>query len=296
MSIRRDPVLAGWLVVALGLPCDRCIAYAPGCRLLRKLRVRWGVLQTPVIRYGHRGTGRTVTLVGTVHVGEAGYYKRLHALVADLEAAGAVVCFERVDPAAEHEWAAASGSERAARDAPRALGEQTFRRVCRSLGWVEQGAAFTWAASWRNVDITDLELVRLAGPETVRGLREDLADVFGSSLAQDQADAFAGAAVAVLFRLASLDWFDRLRQVAAWDDASRHFGRVQVEERNARALASLPSGADAVLLWGAGHLPGLAAELAKRGHTRQGTTWVNVGRLPALWPSIKTICKYYRAV
>ena len=264
--------------------------------MLRKLRVRRGVLQTPVIRYRHRGTGRTVTLVGTAHVGEAGYYSRLHALVTQLEAAGAIVCYEWVGPAAEQEWAAASASERAARDAPRAMGEETFRRVCRSLGWVEQGAVFTWAASWRNADMTDLELVRLARPETVHGLREDLADVFGSSLGQDQADALAGAAAAVVFRLMSLDWFDRLRHMATWDGASRHYNHVQIEERNARALASLPSGADAVLLWGAGHLPGLAAELTKTGHRRQGTTWVTVGRLPALWPSIRTICKYYPAL
>jgi len=135
-------------------------------------------------------------------------------LVAQLEAAGAIVCYEWVGPAAEQEWAAASASERAARDAPRAMGEETFRRVCQSLGWVEQGEVFTWAGSWRNADMTDLELVRLAGPETVRGLREDFADVFGSSLAQDQADALAGAAAAVVFRLMSLDWFDRLRHMA----------------------------------------------------------------------------------
>jgi hypothetical protein len=264
--------------------------------MMRKLRVQRGVLQTPVIRYGHRGTGRTVTLVGTAHVGQASYYKRLHALVTQLEAAGAIVCYERIRPAAEKEWATASASERAARDAPRAMGAETSRRVCRSLGWVEQGAVFTWAPSWRNVDMTDLELVRLARPETARGLGEDLADVFGSSLAQDHADALAGAAAAVVLRLVSLDWFDLLRHMATWDDASRHFSHVQIEERNARALASLPSDADAVLLWGAGHLPGLAVDLTKAGHRRQGTTWLNVGRLPALWASIRTVCKYYPAL
>ena len=57
---------------------------------------------------------------------------------------------------------------------------------------MEQGAVFTWAASWRNVDLTDLELVRAARPEAVRGVGEDLADMFGSpSLAQDQADTLA---------------------------------------------------------------------------------------------------------
>lgn len=48
-------------------------------RVTRVLRVRRRMLQTPVIRYRHQKTGRTVTLVGTIHVGEAAYYKRLFA-------------------------------------------------------------------------------------------------------------------------------------------------------------------------------------------------------------------------
>jgi len=264
--------------------------------MMRKVRVRRGVLQTPVIRYRHRHTGRTVTLVGTAHVGEASYYDRLHAMVTRLEAAGAVVCYEWIGPAAAEEWAVASAGERAARDVSRAMGEATFRRVCRSLGWAEQGEVFRFAPSWRNVDMTDLELVRLARPETLRGLREAFGDVWGSSLTQDRADAFAGAAAGVVFRLVSLDWFDLLRHITTWDDASRQFNRVEVEERNAHALANLPAGADVVLLWGAGHLPGLAAGLKQAGHRRQGTTWMNVGRLPALWASIKTVAKYLPAL
>ena len=264
--------------------------------MMRTLRVRRGVLQTPVIRYRHRRTGRAVTLVGTVHVGEASYYKRLHSIVTRLEAAGAVVCYESIDPAAEEEWAAASAGERAARGDSQAIGEATFRRVSRSLGWVEQRAVFRGAPSWRNVDMIDLELVRHAGPETLGGLREAFGNVWGSSLPQDRADAFAGAMAGVVFRLASLDWFDLLRHFATWDDDSRQFNHVGVEERNAQALASLPSGGDVVLLWGAGHLPGLAAGLKQAGYRREGAIWVNVGRLPTLWASIRTVARYLPAL
>jgi hypothetical protein len=263
--------------------------------MLRMLRVRRGVLQTPVIRYRQRSTGRTVTLVGTAHIGEASYYKTLHAMVTQMEAAGAVVLYEAVRPAAESDWAAASASERAARGAPQAMGQDSSRRVCRSLRWVEQRAVFACAPSWRNADMTDLELVRQARPEALVGLGEDLADVFRTSLGESESDAFAGAAAGISFRLLSLDWFDRLRRVATWDAASRHFDDVKVAERNARALARLPPGEDAVLLWGAGHLPGLAAGLKETGHRRQATSWVNVGKLPALWASIRTVVKYFPA-
>lgn len=262
---------------------------------MRKLRVRRSVLQTPVIRYRHRRTGRTVTLVGTAHVGEASYYARLQAILARLEATGAVVCYEWIGPAAEEEWAAASAGERAARGVSRAMGASS-QRVGRSLGWVEQRAVFRWAPSWRNVDLTDLELIRRAGPETLAGLREAYTDEWGPSLPQEQADAFVAAAAGLVFRLVSLDWFDLLRHITTWDDASRHFNHVDVDERNAHALARLPSGADVVLLWGAGHLPGLAAGLKQAGHRRQGTTWVNVGRLPTLWASIRTVGKHLPAL
>ena len=114
---------------------------------MRKLRVRRGVLQTPVIRYGHGATGRTVTLVGTAHIGETSYYKRLHAIVTQLEAAGAVVCYEWVGPAAEEDWAAASASERASRDAPRAMGEGNLHQLSAGLrGLRPTGGRRRWSS------------------------------------------------------------------------------------------------------------------------------------------------------
>jgi hypothetical protein len=139
-------------------------------------------------------------------------------------------------------------------------------------------------------------LVRQAGAETVRTVREDRDDLYGSALASDQADALAGALTSVVFRVAALDWFDVLRRIAARDEASRRLTHAEIEGRNARALASVPSGTDIVLLWGAGHIPGLAAHLRKAGHRRQSTQWMTVGQLPALWACIKIIRQYYPAV
>jgi hypothetical protein len=66
--------------------------------------------------------------------------------------------------------------------------------------------------------------------------------------------------------------------------------------RNRRVLASLPTDSDAVLPWGAGHLPGLAVGLRKAGHRRRDTTWVRVGRLPAIWPTVKDFWPVLRAI
>jgi hypothetical protein len=127
--------------------------------VIRQTRVRRRVAQTPVVRYENRTTGRTVTLVATMHVGTNAYFSRLNEIVAGLEAGGAVICYEGIRAAPEGEW----------------------------------------------------------------------------------------------------------------------------------ALAKLPSGKDAVLLWGGGHLPGLAAGLKKAGYQHRGTTWVPVGELPAVWPSLRAV-------
>jgi hypothetical protein len=99
-------------------------------------------------------------------------------------------------------------------------------------------------------------------------------------------------------RLLSLDYFDlvwRLSARTASSDAYRNVARVMLEERNRGALARLPSDADAVLLWGSGHLPGLAVGLKKAGYRQRSTTWVPVGELPAVWPSLRVMWTWLRS-
>lgn len=107
----------------------------------RMVSVVLGHAQSPVVRFRHGRTRRVVTMVGTSHVGEAGYSERLNALVGSLEAAGAVVYGEGMGFAGEKERAAASAAERAGRE-------------------VEQRHALPHGSSWRNADMTDLEFTR----------------------------------------------------------------------------------------------------------------------------------------
>ena len=247
--------------------------------------------QTPVVRYENRTTGRTVTLIATMHTGTTAYYSKLNEIIAGLEAAGAVVCYEGIRPAAEEEWARAADGERAARglSAP----ATALQASCRYLGWVEQSAGLEYSPSWRNVDMTELELIRQAQPHNITERSAEFSDLFAGRT-QEQIEEMAGAGGALLVRLLSVDYFDlvwrlsvRAAAAAGAGDAHRNVGRVMLEERNRGALARLPSDADAVLLWGSGHLPGLAAGLKEAGYRRRRTAWVAVGELPAVWPSLK---------
>jgi hypothetical protein len=62
----------------------------------RALRLRRRHVETVVRVFEAPDTGRRLTLVGTMHLGDAGYYDGLSALLADLEASGTAVHYERI--------------------------------------------------------------------------------------------------------------------------------------------------------------------------------------------------------
>ncbi|MGD0243344.1 MAG: hypothetical protein ABSB59_23935 [Streptosporangiaceae bacterium] len=249
----------------------------------RALRVRRRLLQTPVVRFEHQGTGRTVTVVGVVHIGQAAYYRRLNTVLARLEAAGALVCYEYVAPAADTEWSAVDPAERDGWNATVATNREISQAACRYLGWVLQAEAMAYAETWRNVDMTEAEFVQRGGALSLGGLDLSVKDLFGER-SQDRQDVLLGHAAAALMRLVALDRYRLLRHVARSDSM-----RVMLDQRNERALASLPSDRDAVLIWGANHLPGLAAGLQQAGYRRQAGAWLSVGELPPLRTSAQAI-------
>jgi hypothetical protein len=256
--------------------------------VIRFSRVRHRILQSPVVRFHDPKTGRSVTIVATVHVGPAAYYERLRTIINEMESAGAVVCNESAGPTTKQDWAAASDEERAAWGGER-RGRSVFQKAAgRHLGWVDQPTALGGPPSWRNADMATLEYLRQAGPQNLLREQHRVTDAF-MGLTQDQQQAFAGAGYAVFFRLAPFVPLGLLRRLLTrlLGDAARSIDNARVEERNRHVLAGLPPDSDAVLPWGGGHLRGLAAGLRKAGYRREDTTWVTVGKLPAFWPSLK---------
>ena len=159
----------------------------------------------------------------------------------------------------------------------------------RYFGWVDQWATLGNSPSWRNADVPSLEFVRRAGPQNL--LISQCGDEYFTGLTQDQQEALAGGVYAVATRLAQFAWFRLLERLLARlvGDSLRRIQDAVLEDRTSHVLACLPADSDAVLPWGAGHLPGLAAGLRKAGYRRRDTTWVTVGKLPAIWPSVKAM-------
>jgi hypothetical protein len=255
------------------------------------------VAQTPVGRYENRKTGRTVTLIAIMHVGTNSYFKKLNDIITGLEAKGALICYEGIRPAAEKEWAAAADRERAVRGLSEPIRDRGLAALSRYLGWVEQGAGLKYSSSWRNVDMTDLELIRRAQPHNISEQSDGFSNLF-AGLTPEQFDVITGSGATLLIRLLSLDYFqlvERWSMRSVSSDANQHVSRVMVEERNRGALAKLPSDADAVLLWGSAHLPGLVAGLKKAGYRHRSTAWEPVGELPAVWPCLRAFWTWLRA-
>lgn len=258
------------------------------------------MLQSPVVRFENPHTGRSVTVVATSHTGSAGYYEQLRAVINKIESGGAVVCLEGVGSASEQELAAASDEERAALgryQASRAPASDLSLAACRYLGWVDQTAALGSSPTWRNADMTKLELVRRAGPRNLLSLHVP-GDEF-TRMTHDRQEALAAGGYAIVVRLAQYGWmFDPFRSllVRLVGDAHRRLEHVEVEGRNGHVLASLPPESDAVLPWGAGHMRGLAQGLRQAGYRRRETTWVTVGILPPTWLSIRLLSTGLRAL
>jgi hypothetical protein len=214
-----------------------------------------------------------------MHVGEKAYYERLHALVAGLAAAGATVLYEEGNRPAPGAGAATSDGERAVQYGP---GDAVLV-ASRYWGWVRQPLQLGSTSSWRATDMTDPGPGPTAGPENVQEQRPK-----GAALTDDRSAWDAG--LGVMMRLAMLDRFGLLTRVIL---RGKH--RVVITERNRTALAALPPEGDAVLVWGAAHLPGLAAGLRKAGFRRRSAEWVTIGTVPALWPSIRGIWRALRS-
>ena len=256
------------------------------------MRVRHRMLQTPVVRFEHPETGRAVTVAGVVHIARAGYYRQLGVMFTNLEAAGALILYEGISHAAETGWSAVGQADRDTWNSMQTGGKELTQAACRYLGWVRQGEALAYSASWRNVDMSVREFVQRKGAQDMLDAQEAVTDMLGDR-ADDQRDALMGVGAGLLMRLHSLDRYQLVMRWAA--TAYPGFSQLVVDERNDRALACLPPDRDSVLIWGYGHLPGLAAGLLRAGYRRQASAWLNAGRLPPLPVSARVVWAALRA-
>jgi uncharacterized protein YbaP (TraB family) len=222
-------------------------------------------VETAVWTLQHETTGRTVTLVGIMHIGNSRYFSDLSGVLADLAGAGAEVHVEGV---AQRDEESATDWERARLTQADGWGdaEETGDTVA-LLRLESQGAQLELPPGYRNVDLSRLELLRRVGWEAYRRL---LAPPPETAAGRHLSPALRAT---LRFELRHRRALERLRSLRA---RNRRVNRVVIDERNETAFAggaqALARG-DVVLVWGADHLPGLAARFRAGGYRLTGEAW-----------------------
>ena len=230
------------------------------------LRAVGNQVETAIWPLRHPRTGRTVTLIGTMHIGDSRYFTELSSIVERLAAPGVEIHLEGV---------AHRGEDR--------LTVLERRRLAEVAGWTDpetSGAAVALLRlesqsgflrlpeGTRNIDMSHGELLRRVGWTEYRRL-------FAPGPEEPPPGLAPFVRTAIRFQLRHSRGLDRLRSLAP---RYRRVNRVVIGERNAVAFAgacdALRQG-DVVLLWGCDHLPGLARLFTRAGYRPQPGRWVS---------------------
>jgi len=250
------------------------------------LRIYRRYLQTPKRRY-RNAAGRTVWLVGLLHVGQRRYYQQIRQDVDMLQDDGAKVHYESTKmTAAQIDLARPN---RAEQEFLELLYDPNRKRYSptQHWGWVDQLDGFSgytpggalprmWPSGWEQHDLTALQIARQVGIEyEVRRVRTMHLENDAASRSRRIRSHFLAHQAMMYWIMARLG---RIRNSTT--DA------VVIDARNTKAIKDADRvHGDVVLLYGASHLDGLHQLLCGRGYEMTEESWYTVGRLPPTWIS-----------
>lgn len=225
-------------------------------------------LQTAAIHLRHPETGRRVTLIAMIHIGRPEYYARVTELVEEREADG-LILFEGVGELSPEEIAELPEEEQRVYESLASL-NAAYRRIAASLHLVAQPDAMPRPRpGWVRADLPARELLR----RWVKGRLPLIPVMDAAGQALDSALMRRATRLLLLQEPFILGAFRILRGHVSG------LGRLTallVDERNAAALDvfdTTDAGADVVMTYGAGHVPGILTGLTSRGYRETARDW-----------------------
>jgi pheromone shutdown protein TraB len=229
------------------------------------LRLTGNHVRTAVWTLVHPATGRTVILVGTMHIGDATYFRNLTELLAGLAAGGAEIHVEgiaRRDGDCLSEWEEDRLAEAGTWD-----DAETTGAAVNLLSLESQSVHLHLPDGTRNVDLSHVELLRRVGWDDYRRL-------FASPPEAPATPGFGPVArTAIRFQLRHSRMIEALSSLRP---RNRRVNRVVIGERNRRAFEGATEAltrGDVVLVWGADHLPGIARLFTAAGYRLGHEAW-----------------------
>jgi len=243
----------------------------PGVRAKGALRLSRHHVQTAMWTLVNPATGRTATLVGTMHIGDVAYFRTLSAVLDRLAAGGAEIHVEGI-ARRDGERLSAWEDDRLA-EADTWDDAETTGAAVKLLRLQSQGVELRLPDGTRNIDLSHAELLRRVGWDNYRRL-------FAVPAATPALSGFGPAVrIAVRFQLRHSRLLEALRSLRP---RNRRVSRVVIGERNRRAFEGATEAlrqGDVVLVWGTDHLPGLADRFSAAGYRPCGETWFDACRL-----------------
>ena len=257
-----------WMRGPNTVACVRAAAAGEALRVTAERR-----LSTAVWTLTHPRTGRTVTLIGTMHVGDDGYFAAMSTLVEELAATGAEIHVEGISH--RHDNAMRGWELNCLAAAYSWEDPETFGAAA-TLQVGSQGASLRLPEGVRNNDLSHVDLLRRIGWANYRRLfappLAEMPAVAAGRLARFGAEV---ARAAIRFRVRHRRTISRVKAIRG---RNRMVNRVVIAERNRIAFAGAVealSDRDVVLIWGADHLPGLARLFALQDYTLSETRWLD---------------------
>ena len=208
-----------------------------------------------------------------IHVGSREYYEAVGALIAAHEARGGLVLYEGLGSLSEVEIAELTVQERAVYRALAPL-HVLYRSLAGSLGLVFQGEALRYdRCHWIHADLPLRELVRRWAESGAPLLPFGVAGSPEPAMPEGR----LARALGVLMLLQTPFLLTLLRSLRARIPTLSKLAQLLVSNRNRAALdafdAADPS-RDSLILYGAGHMPGIREGLERRGFSGVGERWL----------------------
>ena len=228
-------------------------------------RDRWD-LQTALIHLRHRETGRRVRLAAMIHIGEPVYYERINEVIAEHEG---LVLFEGLGQLGDDEIAVLTPDERRVYEAIAPLTE-AYRRLAAALDLVAQPDALTKPGpNWLRADLP-------LGQLLTRWAERQLPLIPAMDAATRTLQGPLLKRTTRLLLLQEPLILGAFRLLRGWSPALGRLSNLLVDERNEAALNvfdATPADRDVMLIYGAGHVPGLLTALERRGYREAARDW-----------------------
>jgi hypothetical protein len=246
------------------------------------LRRQGRSLQTPQRVYTHPETGRRITLIGMVHVGEPRYFDQVKAVIAECEAAGAVVHSEASPKHLTDDQLLKMTPEEAEVIQEFKRGSHLIKHQVPAFGWIDQTSAFwPWPETWQFIDLSRIDMIRMTGTEKLLRFIRRINDMMDWEDNDSKKPHMYRLSIATTFRLAA----SNSKRVQRRLEPPVH--KVLVDHRNKVAMDAVHATTqDVVLVWGSKHLVGMEADLRDHGYVRVSETWHHVFQLPSVIGSV----------